>query len=150
MLSISIAGIGHSRGRGASANLAAKTLALDVQRPICSVPLADKWTHGVHLLHNLTFGVPLVLDNSTAGVPLLDNCPSGGVPLLDNCTSGVPQVESLAYRANVGCAWLVILAGCLGSALPFAQACRQGDTGSRGEEPVLGKVLMSRPGAGRF
>ena len=30
--------------------------------------------------------------------------------------------DTLAYRANVGCAWLVIVAGCVGSALPFVEA----------------------------
>jgi hypothetical protein len=46
---------------------------------------------------------------------------------LENRMSGLG--DDLSYRANVGCAWLVIVAGCVGSALPFLEAWQEDDSG---------------------
>jgi hypothetical protein len=48
---------------------------------------------------------------------------------LENRMSGLG--DDLSYRANVGCAWLVIVAGCVGSALPFLEAWQEDDSGRR-------------------
>jgi hypothetical protein len=48
---------------------------------------------------------------------------------LENRMSGLG--DDLSYRANVGCAWLVIVAGCVGSALPFLEAWGQEDDSGR-------------------
>jgi hypothetical protein len=67
-------------------------------------------------------GVSGTYENSTSG---MENRMFG----LENRMSGLG--DDLSYRANVGCAWLVIVAGCVGSALPFLEAWQEDDSGRK-------------------